>query len=777
MVRLAILRLQKLNMKETLDQKQVNLENCAREPIHIINQIQHHGLYLVFDLENGECLQYSENWKDFSIKLPKDLTLGDFLSSSSIRNFQNSETELPSVLIPDFHEEFLKRAVQLLAHQMDGMVIIECMAKHDDAAHMDHVVANSVNEAINKWSDIDDIQKLSEEVVHFVRSLIGFDRVMMYRFDPNDYSGETIAESSNEDTRFLGLRFPASDIPVQARNLYLKNPIRILSDSEAQPVALEPNLNPKTLSNTDMSKSVLRSVSPMHIQYLQNMGVRASMSMSIIVDGQLWGLISCHHKKASTISFSLTKVLKNLAKVVSFIIESILHKQDANVRVKYDNILEKLSENIEVNSSEKALFSSGTSLSDLEIADGWLLQTADETLISGAQPATFSNSLILDFLKERPGELLFSNIASGMVKGFNDSQVGGFMAFHNAVGNPFTLIAYRKLTTQKIKWGGNKHNSDSQELNGYQVLTPRKSFEQYEETVKNKSEGWERKDKYLFEVILDMVSNKITTSNVVVRKEIVSLKEKSARQDAVIQKQSSDLELKNHFLTRKNEELEALINTLSSKLNEPLNQIHINTSFINEIIHLEQIIDRDQVSEFTGELQTAADQMTDTMRELLIELRSVRATSDGMVDGYVIVNNVLNDLGQIIDAYGASISVDDIPKVNMDAKDFYQVMMNLISSALRNSQDNVKPKVSIGTKRNAEQLILFIKDNGVELDEEYKAQMFSVFNANDAQDKMSVFGKGLSDCKKIVEAYNGRIWMESNRDAYGVTFLLSIPND
>ena len=202
-------------MKETLDQKQVNLENCAREPIHIINQIQHHGLYLVFDLENGECLQYSENWKDFSIKLPKDLTLGDFLSSSSIRNFQNSETELPSVLIPDFHEEFLKRAVQLLAHQMDGMVIIECMAKHDDAAHMDHVVANSVNEAINKWSDIDDIQKLSDStpvladlkpsgksLMEDLHNIGGVPGVMKYMLENNllhgdclTVTGKTVAEN------------------------------------------------------------------------------------------------------------------------------------------------------------------------------------------------------------------------------------------------------------------------------------------------------------------------------------------------------------------------------------------------------------------------------------------------------------------------------------------------------------------------------------------------------------------------------------------------------
>lgn len=296
------------------------------------------------------------------------MKLSAFLNSSVIKNFQNSDSSLSNVLTTDFHEEFVKRPLQILAHRVGESLILEFMDQEEDDPFMNNVVAGSVNEAINKWSAIDDIEKLSQEVVRFVRSLIGFERVLMYRFDPNDYSGDTIAEDALKDVRFLGLRFPASDIPVQARKLYLKNPIRILSDADAAQVKLEPNLNPLTKSNTDMSYSMLRSVSPIHIQYLQNMGVKASMSMSIIVDGQLWGLISCHHNQAKTISFSLAKVLKNLAKVVSFIIEGILHKQEANIRVKYDSVLQKIGDSLEVNSLETSLFSKGTNLFNLEVA-------------------------------------------------------------------------------------------------------------------------------------------------------------------------------------------------------------------------------------------------------------------------------------------------------------------------------------------------------------------------------------------------------------------------
>lgn len=211
-------------------------------------------------------------------------------------------------------------------------------------------------------------------------------------------------------------------------------------------------------------------------------------------------------------------------------------------------------------------------------------------------------------------------------------------------------------------------------------------------------------------------------------------------------------------------------------MNNPLNQIHINTSFLNEMLNLEDQIDREAAADYANEIQDLANQMTDILRELLIELRSARSSTDGLVDGYVIVNDILDDLAEIIQAYDANIALQDVPKVNMDAKDFYQLMMNLISSALRNSQDNVKPKVTIGAEKNGEMLTLFIKDNGVALDEEYKAQMFNVFNTKGGHAKMSVLAKGLRDCKKIVEAYSGPIWLESNPDTFGLTFFVSIPN-
>ena len=139
------------------------------------------------------------------------------------------------------------------------------------------------------------LQELYDITARAVRALTGFDRVMVYRYDA-DYNGEVVAEAKRADLNsFLGLHYPASDIPAQARALYEKNWIRLISDVDYAPAPIEPADHPATGAPLDLTYSTLRSVSPIHLEYLRNMGVRASMSISLLRDDKLWGLIACHH--------------------------------------------------------------------------------------------------------------------------------------------------------------------------------------------------------------------------------------------------------------------------------------------------------------------------------------------------------------------------------------------------------------------------------------------------------------------------------------------------
>ena len=165
------------------------------------------------------------------------------------------------------------------------------------------------------------------EAARQVRALTGFDRVMVYRFD-EDGAGEVVAELADRDLPpFLGLRYPASDIPAQARALYLRNFLRIISDVDAAPVPITPALSPAGVA-LDLSMSSLRSVSPVHIEYLRNMGVKASMSVSIIQHGKLWGLIACHHGKPVRSSLETRSTAELFGQMFSYLLETREREDD-----------------------------------------------------------------------------------------------------------------------------------------------------------------------------------------------------------------------------------------------------------------------------------------------------------------------------------------------------------------------------------------------------------------------------------------------------------------
>ena len=170
---------------------------------------------------------------------------------------------------------------------------------------------------MNRMHERDDVASLCETAVTELRQLTGYDRVMVYRFD-QDAHGHVVAEACRPDQeRFLGLHYPAGDIPRQARLLYLRNALRLIVDVGYTPVPLVSSLDGPSAAGLDLSLSALRSVSPMHVQYLANMGVGATMTISLIVDGRLWGMIACHHDEPKRVSHHVRKACETLGQLLS----------------------------------------------------------------------------------------------------------------------------------------------------------------------------------------------------------------------------------------------------------------------------------------------------------------------------------------------------------------------------------------------------------------------------------------------------------------------------
>lgn len=309
-----------------VDLTTIDLDNCDREPIHVPGFIQPHGALVAMDFE-GRLTHVSANAASILIELPVlgsvwtvpaaavDATLSDAIATtlSDARTGQecsplNVEVTMPSGEVFD-----------AVVHVHDRKIIVELERRAPGGADLASF-ALLAHRSMGHLRTQKDIAALLKEAVSTVRQLTGFDRVMAYRFHQDD-SGEVVAEELNPELEpFLHRRFPASDIPVQARALYVLNPLRLIADVDDIQIRIEEATG--TDRPLDLSHSVLRSVSPIHIEYLRNIHVSASMSLSIVVHGRLWGLIACHHGDAHRVAYPVRMTCDVLSHVLSSSIQS-----------------------------------------------------------------------------------------------------------------------------------------------------------------------------------------------------------------------------------------------------------------------------------------------------------------------------------------------------------------------------------------------------------------------------------------------------------------------
>ena len=302
----------------------VNLDNCAREPIHIPGAIQPHGVLLVLEPVTLRCVQVSENINEFlHVTVEQCLAQGlpSFLNGDQIARIKSAFAATD----PREHNP-----VQLqLSTKKDGLVLDGVVHTHDGCCFLElepttapntlyfRDFYKTVSKATSRMQLADTLPGVLEAAAEEFQTICGFDRVMIYRFAASG-EGEVVAEAKIESAEpYLGLWYPASDIPEQARRLYLQNPMRIIPEVPYKAVPLVPAINKITSRPTDLSYVGLRSVSSIHCEYLMNMGVSASMSVSIVREGKLWGLVSCHHFSPRFIAFETRNACIFLGQVLS----------------------------------------------------------------------------------------------------------------------------------------------------------------------------------------------------------------------------------------------------------------------------------------------------------------------------------------------------------------------------------------------------------------------------------------------------------------------------
>lgn len=274
----------------------LDLTACDREPIHIVGSVQPHGFLLTLDVTGLSIRQASAN-------APPQAVVGARLDAvfpelvGVVRRFlehppiDDGAHYLRSVILGGAGDA---QAFEVAAHRVDDVLVLELEEVADTGDAGLDALTPLLRAFVQRLRVAPSVDDLCSIVAEDIRQITGFDRTLVYRFDP-DWHGTVLAEDGNGALpSYLDLRFPASDIPVQARELYRRNRLRIIPDAGYAAVPIHPVRTPAG-TPLDLSQSVLRSVSPVHVEYMRNMGTMASMSVSIMVDDALWGLVSCHN--------------------------------------------------------------------------------------------------------------------------------------------------------------------------------------------------------------------------------------------------------------------------------------------------------------------------------------------------------------------------------------------------------------------------------------------------------------------------------------------------
>jgi two-component system, chemotaxis family, sensor kinase Cph1 len=490
----------------------IDLANCEREPIHVPGSVQPRGVLIAVSEPDLVVAQVSENLADVTgVAWPDALgrrlteVLGVPAAEAVARSasaFGDLRERNPVEITLDLDGRPLP--VDALLHRVvpgptaegtppASILVVELEPALGPRPFSFPNTYQAVRGTVGELHRATSLQELYDITARAVRSLTGFDRVMVYRYD-DEYNGEVVAEAAAPGLNsFLGLHYPASDIPAQARALYERNWIRLIDDVDYVPVPLRPALHPGTGGPLDLTLSALRSVSPIHVEYLQNMVVRASMSISLLRDDRLWGLIACHHYAGPHAPPYATRAAAEfLGSTLSLRLVDRAEEEEVRRALRVRSTLAWLTAaTLDEDRPLTETLLGAPSLLDLLPADGVAVHlqghrgAAGTPLPSGLADAVAAwaaglgqDVVATDAVQQAaPALAVPARAATGvLVLPLPDGQY---------------VLWHRAEAVRTVDWGGDPHNKALAAREGDGVrLSPRKSFDRWRETVRGRSEPW-----------------------------------------------------------------------------------------------------------------------------------------------------------------------------------------------------------------------------------------------------------------------------------------------
>ncbi|MCR6503060.1 GAF domain-containing protein [Shinella sp. CPCC 101442] len=479
----------------------VNLDTCDREPIHIPGRIQSHGCLLACDIALTTIERVSENARTILGYEGSLLgrSVGDVVGQKLLHDLRNALATVSSASRPALLLDIMcgEQTFDIAIHHYKSAVIIEFEPAPSVGQPL-HIA----REMIGRISDITDVERLVQRAGRIVAGATGYDRVMIYRFE-QDGSGKVVSETKRADLEsFLGQYFPASDIPQQARSLYLKNTIRVIADASGERVPVNPVLNASG-EPLDLSFAHLRSVSPIHCEYLRNMGVAASMSISIILDGTLWGLIACHHYSPRALPMAQRVAMEVFGEFFSLHLKSLKERQRvaavAGTREALDRFLILSSHHEDVG---KLLRQSLQAFSELLPNDGVGVMFEGKWTGLGVTPPDDILPHLLDFIRTvSEGRVWATHALSQKMPEVStiSGRVSGVLAIPLSQTGSDCLYFFRRELVQTLDWAGTPEKTYETGPLGDR-LTPRKSFAIWKETVEAQAQPWSEAEREIADI-------------------------------------------------------------------------------------------------------------------------------------------------------------------------------------------------------------------------------------------------------------------------------------
>lgn len=716
------------------------IQNCEDEKIQFLNEVQPFGYLIGVDQSTHQIKFVSKNIDEIFDNAPSELIslklkeVYDFnLNLKAISTLDSGEFLRESISIngKDFHKT-VYTVNNFIYIELEELVISENRMFYYNTS--EQLLFSKTKEDI--W----------DALLHSIQKLIDYDRVMLYQF-LEDESGIVVKEKVNDKLdSYNGLRFPEFDIPQQARKLYLKKKSRLIVDIDAPriPIISEEN------SPIDLTYTSIRALSPVHVEYVRNSGAKSSFSISIVINDELWGLITCQNSTPKEIPYQIRlqcELLSRLARItyVNFKSTELIQFQN-----KFSETAIQLKENLLVEENLKDSISKNLRpIFKLTEADGMAFIYEDNVIKDGETPSDEEIIRIKNWAKESKIKNFYHSNSFKKVHGeelnLTSPSTGVMFSFLDQSHKNF-IIWFKKEEILKLNWAGEPQKFLNERLdNQGQKITyfsPRNSFKFWQEEVVDRSFIWKENEIYVAKEVIKLVIETLHVQSFKIHSLYEQLKEI-------------------------NEELDAFSYTVSHDLRTPLTVMKLNCQMLERKLK-ENPDNSNQVKNVIKEI----DKITEMMEEILALSKAKKSEIELMeIHSEEVIEKIVNDLKVYYSAQNTIVDIVNIKNVFAEKTMAYEVFLNIISNAIKYSSKEESPRVSISSTEDSDFVYFTIQDNGIGIKKEDHDRMFKLFTRMSNTDDIKGNGVGLTIAQTMMRRMDGDISFESE-EGEGTTFLL-----